>query len=139
MAVEMDVTYEGQLHCGAIHGPSGERLATDAPVDNGGKGATFSPTDLVATALGACMLTIIGLVAERDGLKVEGATAHVSKEMVADPVRRIGKLTVTITMPPGAALTESDRAKLRRAADTCPVKQSLHPETKVETQFVFPD
>jgi putative redox protein len=139
MAVEIDLTYEGQLTCSAIHGPSGKALSTDAPVDNGGRGSTFSPTDLVATALGACMLTIIGLVAKRDSIAVEGAKVHVVKEMVADPVRRIGKLAVRITMPAGVPYSEADRAKLRRAADTCPVKQSLHPETVVETEFVFPD
>ena len=85
------------------------------------------------------MLTIIGIVAKRDAIEVEGTKAHVVKEMVADPVRRIGKLTVTITMPAGRKFSDDERAKLRRAADTCPVKQSLHPETQVVTEFVFPE
>jgi putative redox protein len=137
MAVEIDLVYQGGLHCTATHGPSKQNLSTDAPVDNGGKGAAFSPTDLVATALGACMATIMGLVAQRNGISLDGMRIKVIKEMVADPVRRIGALTVRMTMPPG--LAASDRSKLELAAKTCPVKQSLHPEVKLNLDFAYSD
>lgn len=138
MAVEIDIGYEGDLHCVATHGPSGERLRTDAPVDNGGRGELFSPTDLLATALGACLVTIMGIVAKRLGLDIAGTRVHVAKEMVADPVRRVGSLAVTVTLPPGQALSLPDRARLERAAHTCPVKQSLHPDTVVSLRFEYP-
>jgi putative redox protein len=137
MAVEIDIVYEGELHCAATHGPSGQTLATDAPVDNGGKGAAFSPTDLVATALGACMATIIGLVAKRNNLNVEGLRVQVVKEMVAEPVRRIGSLRTRLVFPHGEALSPADRAKLEAAAKACPVKQSLHPDVNLPVEFVY--
>lgn len=139
MAVEIEITYEGGLHCAATHGPSKQTLTTDAPVDNGGKGAAFSPTDLVATALGTCMVTIMGLVAQRNQLDLEGLRVQVLKEMVADPVRRIGALKTRIVFPPGKRLSAADRSKLEAAAKACPVKQSLHPEVKVPVEFVYPD
>ncbi len=135
MAVELDLTYAGDLHCHATHGPSRSQLTTDAPVDNGGKGEAFSPTDLVATGLGSCVLTVMGLVAHRRGLALEGATARVLKEMTSEPVRRIGRLTVTVTLPAAANLGAEDRALLERAAHTCPVKQSLHPDVVVDIRF----
>jgi putative redox protein len=97
--VEIRIEYEGGLRCRAAHGPSGAILLTDAPVDNMGKGEAFSPTDLVATALGTCMMTIMGIAADRMGLDLRGATATVTKEMVTSPLRRIGKLAVTIKVP----------------------------------------
>jgi putative redox protein len=110
--VEIDLVYQGQLHCQATHKPSGVTLATDAPKDNMGKGESFSPTDLVATALGTCMLTVMGIVAQRHSLKIEGATVSVTKEMTAVPTRRIGKLTVEIRVP--TELSEDDRRRLVR-------------------------
>jgi putative redox protein len=139
MSVEMDIRYEGDLRCAATHGPSRDTLTTDAPVDNGGKGAAFSPSDLVATALGACMVTLMGLVAKRTGLDLNGTRVHVVKEMVSEPVRRIGTLAVTVTLPPGRAFSAADREKLERAAKTCPVKQSLHPDVNVRMEFVYPE
>ncbi len=139
MAVEINITYEGGLHCAATHGPSRQALITDAPVDNGGKGAAFSPTDLVATALGACMATIMGRVAERDNLNLDGLQIQVLKEMVADPVRRIGSLRTRLVLPRGQALSAADRAKLEAAAKACPVKQSLHPDVKIPIEFVYPE
>jgi len=136
MGVEMQIAYEGQLRCRATHGPSGAVLVTDAPLDNGGNAASFSPTDLVATATGACIMTIMGLVAQRHNLDLTGTTIRVVKEMVAEPVRRIGALTITITLPKGLALGADDRARLERAAQACPVKHSLHPEVKVAVTFV---
>ena len=137
MSVTIDIVYEGDLHCTATHGPSRQNLTTDAPVDNGGKGAAFSPTDLMATALGTCIVTIMGIAAKRDGIDLTGTLIRVVKEMTADPVRRIGSLTVTVTLPNGSSLSATDRAKLERAAQTCPAKQSLHPDVKVAVEFVY--
>ena len=139
MAVEINITYEGGLHCNAMHGPSKQTLSTDAPVDNGGKGAAFSPTDLVATALGTCMATVMGLVAQRNNLNLDGLQIQVIKEMTADPVRRIGSLKTRLVFPPGKLLSDADRTKLRAAAMACPVKQSLHPDVKTPVEFVYPD
>lgn len=131
--VEMKVVYEGDLHCQATHGPSGVSLATDAPVDNNGKGQSFSPTDLVATALGTCMLTIMGIAAQRNNIDISGARMVVRKEMVAEPVRRIGRLEVDLHVP--ANLPEADRCRLENAAKVCPVKQSLHPDVEIQIRF----
>ena len=139
MAVEINIAYEGGLHCAAIHGPSRQTLTTDAPVDNGGKGAAFSPTDLVATAMGTCMLTVMGLVAQRNNLNIDGLQVQVLKEMTADPVRRIGSLQTRLVFPRGKLLAAADRAKLEAAAKTCPVKQSLHPDVRTPVEFVYPD
>ena len=137
MAVEINLVYEGGLHCAATHGPSRQTLTTDAPVDNGGKGAAFSPTDLVATALGSCMATIMGLVAQRNNLKIEGLQIQVLKEMATEPVRRIGALKTRLVFPNGASLSAADRAKLEAAAKACPVKQSLSPEVKTPLEFIY--
>jgi len=134
--VQIDVRYEGGLHTVAVHGPSRAELTTDAPVDNHGRGESFSPTDLVATALGTCMLTVMGIVAERHGWSLEGATARVEKSMVADPVRRIGTLEVVLRMPGG--LPEEARRTLERTAHTCPVHKSLHPDIEVPLRFDWP-
>lgn len=137
MGVPIDITYTGNLHCEAVHGPSKTRLFTDAPVDNGGKGESFSPTDLVATALGACMVTIMGIVAKRDNLAIEGTEVHVEKEMVQQPERRIGTLRVKITVKGGKELEQSHRDKLERAAHTCPVHKSLHPDIQTPIEFIY--
>ena len=139
MAVEIDILYEGALHCAATHEPSRQTLTTDAPVDNGGKGAAFSPTDLVATALGACMATIMGLVAQRNNLNIEGLRIQVIKEMAAAPVRRIAALKTRLVFPAGNPLSAADRGKLEAAAKVCPVKQSLHPDVQTPVEFVYPD
>ncbi len=137
MAVEINIVYEGGLHCGATHGPSKQTLTTDAPVDNGGKGAAFSPTDLVATALGTCMLTVMGLVAQRNGLDIDGLRVQVIKEMVSEPVRRIGALKTRVVFPRDKALSAADRAKLEAAAHACPVKKSLHDDVKTPMEFCY--
>ncbi len=137
VAVTIDIAYLGDLHCEAVHGPSKNRLVTDAPVDNGGKGETFSPTDLTATALGTCLMTIMGLVAKRHGWDLEGTRVSVVKEMTAVPIRRIGALTATISIPPGRVTAAADRGLLERAAATCPVRQSLHPDVKVTMVFEY--
>ena len=139
MAVEINITYDGGLICTATHGPSRNTLTTDAPVDNGGKGAAFSPTDLVATALGTCMATVMGLVAKRSNLDIDGLQVQVIKEMTADPVRRIGSLKTRLVFPKDKPLAAADRAKLEAAAKACPVKQSLHPDVKLPMEFVYPN
>ena len=131
--VEIHVAYEGDLHTTCRHGPSGGELETDAPVDNQGRGESFSPTDLLATALGTCMLTVMGIVARREGWKLEGARTRVEKHMVLDPVRRVGRLVLHFELPAG--FPPDARATLEEAARTCPVKQSLHPEIEMELFF----
>jgi len=116
-------SYEGDLHCRSVHGPSGAELPTDAPLDNQGRGEAFSPTDLVATALSTCILTILGITAERDGIALEGCTARVEKSMTQSAPRRIETLEVWITLP--SDLTPQQRALLQRAGERCPVKLSL--------------
>lgn len=135
--VAIDILYEGNLRCRATHGPSGAVIATDAPKDNQGKGEAFSPTDLVATAAATCMTTIMGIVAKRDGLHLEGASVRVEKEMSAQPPRRIARLVMIFTMPAGIPLAA--RAKLEQAAHFCPVALSLHPDSKIEATFTYPD
>ena len=135
--VRIDAVYEGGLHTSSRHEPSGALLSTDAPKDNEGRGETFSPTDLVATALGTCMLTIMGIAARRKGLKLEGAKVRVEKHMVAEPVRRIGSLEVAFEMPAG--LAPAERQVLERAALACPVHQSLHPDIRIPVSFLYPD
>ena len=131
--VEIDAVYEGQLHCTATHGPSGATLPTDAPKDNMGKGEAFSPTDLVATALGTCMLTTMGIVAQRHNIDLSGARVRVSKEMVSQPQRRIGRLGVEIAVPKD--LSQDDRQRLENAALHCPVHRSLHPDVQIPVTF----
>lgn len=131
--VQIDIKYQGKLRCEATHGPSQNVLLTDAPKDNMGQGASFSPTDLVATALGTCMMTIMGIVADRHQLKLEGATVTVGKEMITAPARRIGRLVVEIHVP--GEFNDEQRKLLENAAHTCPVHKSLHPEIEVPITF----
>jgi len=130
---EIEVAYEGKLHTHARHGPSGAELVTDAPKDNAGRGEAFSPTDLVAAALGSCMLTVMGILAGRKDWPLEGARVRIEKHMVADPVRRIGRLVVEFSMP--TELPEAARGPLERAAHTCPVHGSLHPDIEFDVRF----
>ena len=131
--VEITTVYEGNLRCRSTHGPSGAELITDAPKDNQGEGSSFSPTDLVGTALGACMLTIMGMVAKRENLDLAGTTIKVKKEMAATSPRRISRLEVEFTVP--VATTEVQRQKLINAAETCPVHKSLHPDLEIAVKF----
>jgi putative redox protein len=135
--VQVEIVYEGNLRTKATHGPSNQTLSTDAPRDNEGLGETFSPTDLMATALGSCILTTIAIYARRHQIKFEGATANVEKHMVSDPVRRIGRLPVVIHMPAG--IDPKYYAALERAGHTCPVHKSLHPEIEAPISFVYPE
>ena len=133
--VTIRTVYEGGLRCRATHGPSGTMVVTDAPVDNHGRGESFSPTDLVATALGACMMTIMGIVAERHAIDLSGMTVETRKEMTASPPRRIAALptTITIPLPPD----HPHRQLLEQAAHTCPVAKSIHPDVAVPVVFVW--
>ncbi len=131
--VEIDLVYQGDLRVEAVHHPSKTKLITDAPVDNHGKGESFSPTDLVATALGSCMMTIMAIVAERHKIDLKGTTIVVRKHMINEPVRRIGKIEVDFKVP--KKISEKDQKVLMNAAKTCPVYQSLHPEIEKEVQF----
>ena len=131
--VNIDVRYEGGLHCSAVHGPSGRTLETDAPVDNHGRGESFSPTDLVATALGTCMATIMGIVADRHGWNIEGTTMKIAKGMTTEGPRRIERLGVTIDSP--AKLDDAARRTLENAAHTCPVRLSILPAIDVPVEF----
>lgn len=131
--VEMTVTYEGELHCAATHGPSGNVIATDAPVDNQGRGEAFSPSDLVGAALGSCVLTILGIVGRREGLAVEGAVAKVEKEMSTDAPRRIARLPVQVRIP--VTVDEPLRRKIEAAIRSCPVHKSLHPDIDAPITF----
>jgi putative redox protein len=135
MSVQIDLVYRGELRCEATHGPSRTQLFTDAPVDNHGKGESFSPTDLVATALGACMLTIMGIYAKRHEIDLTGTTVTVLKDMAQVPVRRIAKLTTEIRVP--ISNDHPHREALERAAFTCPVHQSLHPDVEKPVTFVW--
>lgn len=135
--VKIDLVYEGDLHCRLTHGPSKAEITTDAPVDNQGKGAAFSPTDLLAAALGSCILTVMGIAARAHKINIDGAKAHVEKDMVTTPVRRVGKITVDLQMPAG--ITESQRQTLERVAHTCPVHRSLSPEVEVTIAINYPD
>ncbi len=131
--VNISIEYTGGLHCTAKHGPSGSVLETDAPVDNKGKGEAFSPTDLVATGLATCMATTMAIYAERHGIDLSGMRISVSKEMTKTPPRKIARLTTEIWLPAGVAKSEV----LERAALTCPVHHSLHPEVEKPITFHY--
>ena len=131
--VEINMVYEGDLHCSAVHGPSGDNLATDAPRDNEGRGRAFSPTDLVAAALGTCMLTVMGIYARMHQMDITGLKVHVVKKMIHEPIRRISQLELEFTVPNPVA--EQHREGLEKAARGCPVLRSLHPD--VSKKIVF--
>lgn len=133
--VTIEIEYQADLHCKAVHGPSRSELETDAPTDNQGRGESFSPTDLVATALGTCMLTVMGILARTLKIDIAGASATVEKEMSATAPRRIHSLKVRIRVP--HTLSPEDRQKLERAAHTCPVHKSLHPDIQTPIEFIW--
>ena len=127
--------YAGHLRTEATHTASGNVIQTDAPVDNHGRGEAFSPTDLVSTALGSCMMTVMGIVAERHNWDLVGSTFAVLKHMSTEAPRRIAQIDVTFTLP--AALAPQERTLLERAAHTCPVGLSLHPEVRQNITFEY--
>ncbi|MPV86109.1 OsmC family protein [Ostreibacterium oceani] len=128
------VVYQGQLRTQATHLASGNEITTDAPVDNHGKGQAFSPTDLVTSALGSCLMTIMGIKAESLGVDLTGMHAEVTKIMATSP-RRIAEIHVSMHMP--STIDATHRQQLEAVALACPVSQSLHPETKQHIQFHY--
>jgi putative redox protein len=137
--VEQRVQYQGELHCSAQHGPSGRTLETDAPTDNMGKGESFSPTDLVGTAVGTCALTFMGMLAQRKGWKLERMDLRLEKHMTKELPRKVERLLLEITIPVevSAALDADARRQLEHAARNCPVALSLHPGIDLRMEFTW--
>jgi putative redox protein len=131
--VKVKINYEGGLRCLLEHEKSGKTFQTDAPVDNNGKGESFSPTDLCASALGSCIATIIGMQMEALGLDLSGMRIEVQKEMTADLPRRIAKLTTEIWLP--IELDDDQQWKVQLAAKNCPVHHSL--SSDIEKPIIF--
>ncbi|MCB0340038.1 MAG: OsmC family protein [Bdellovibrionales bacterium] len=134
MAVEIFGTYLGDKKLELRHGPSGTKILTAAPIDNNGDGSSFSPTDLCAASLGACVTTVMAIFAENSGIDLTGTTFKVEKHMESNP-RRIGSLPVEIHLP--KRLTEIERTKLERVGRTCPVCRSLGEQVHHELNFVY--
>ncbi len=132
--VEINIEYQGDLRCQATHHPSGGELVTDAPVDNQGKGESFSPTDLLATALASCISTIMGIYADRhEDLDLTGLNIKIEKHMSAEAPRKIAKLPMVINFPSG--INDKHRSALEEIVQHCPVHRSLDPS--IETPVVF--
>lgn len=137
--VPISIVYQGELRCTAVHDNSGTTLITDAPKDNFGKAESFSPTDLVATALGSCMITTMGIIAQKEQLNVnlDGTRIAIEKHMSTAGPRRIAKLAAVFTFPAG--ISSNYRARLKEIGDTCPVAKSLHPDVVLDIQYLYPD
>lgn len=129
------VIYLGDLRTEALHIRSQNKILTDAPIDNNGKGEAFSPTDLVATALGSCIMTIMGITSNTHNIDIKGTTAEVTKVMAANP-RRISEIRVVIMMPHNN-YTDKEKEILERAAHNCPVAKSLHPDLKEAIEIYY--
>ncbi len=133
---KISTVYTGNLRTEAIHDQSGSKLVTDAPLDNHGKGEFFSPTDLLATALGSCMLTIMGISAQEYGYNLEGTTVETEKIMGTNP-RRVVEIKITINFPEGNNYTDRQKRVIESSAKTCPVANSLHPDLKKTIVFNY--
>ncbi len=133
MSLKISAVYAGDDQVELTHGPSGSRILTDLPVDNGGRARTFSPTDLAAASVASCVLSIMAKLAAREGIKFEGASIEIEKHMQESP-RRIAALTGVVKLPPG--LTPLQREKLMACVKACPVSRSLHPEIKLDLAFI---
>ena len=133
--VNISVTYTGDLHCDATHGPSGSTIATDAPADNKGKGESFSPTDLVATALATCMATTAGIAAQDHGVDLSGMTVRIEKHMSKDAPRRIVGLPSEIHIPLSSDVPQ--RVLIENAILNCPVHKSLPPDIERPTKIFW--
>lgn len=131
------IVYKGNLRTELTHLRSGETVVTDAPVDNNGKGEAFSPTDLASTALGACMVTIMGIAARNHEMNIDGTKLEITKHMASNP-RRISAIDVNVIMP-DHIYTDKERKILEHAGRTCPVAMSLHPDIKQNITFVWKD
>ncbi|MBU2557623.1 MAG: OsmC family protein [Bacteroidetes bacterium] len=130
-------TYISDLRTKMTHLQSGESVITDAPIDNNGKGEAFSPTDLVASALGSCMLTIMGIAAREHNFSIDGTTASITKIMASDP-RRISEVQIQLKFPE-ITYTQKQKRILEKISKTCPVALSLHPELKQTVDLIFND
>lgn len=128
------ILYLGQLRTECTHIKSGNSFITDAPTDNEGKGEAFSPTDLCATSLASCILTIMGIAARNHNIDMTGAEATLLKTMASDP-RRISQLDIDVKMPQTKEYSEKERTILRKAAEHCPIHMSLHPDLKINTEI----
>ena len=128
------IIYKGDLRTNATHLQSGTVIETDAPTDNQGKGEKFSPTDLMATALGTCMITTMAIKARTMDIQLDGTLLKVTKIMASDP-RRIGKIVVHLFFPPELLIDEKQKDILERTARTCPVERTLHPNVELDMQF----
>ena len=130
-----EVTYKGDLRTAAIHLKSGQQIITDAPTDNNGKGEAFSPTDLLATSLGCCMLTVMGIVAKRHNINIDNTKVEILKVMADNP-RRVAEIHIDMHFPKNN-YTDKERELLEHTALACPVAKSLHPDIKQKTRFHF--
>lgn len=130
----IETVYHGDMRTEATHTQSGSKIETDAPTDNNGKGERFSPTDMVASALTSCMMTLMAQAAERNGIDLKGMRAETNKIMESNP-RRIGEIVINFYMPD--SYDEKIRTILERAAHTCPVGRSLHPDLKQTITFIY--
>lgn len=130
----IETIYKGQMRTEATHMQSGSKITTDAPTDNNGRGEAFSPTDMVAAALGSCMLTIMDMAAARMGIDITGTRVSINKIMASSP-RRIAEIEIDFYLP--GDFSQKDKLILERAADTCPVAKSLHPDTKQTIRYHY--
>ena len=128
------IIYKSGLRTSATHLQSGTSIETDAPSDNQGKGERFSPTDLMATALGTCMITTMAIKANTLNINLDGTRVEVTKIMVSEP-RRIGKLVAHLFFPAHLSLDDKTKEILERTARTCPVERSLHPDIQLDMAF----
>ncbi|MCB9015157.1 MAG: OsmC family protein [Lentimicrobiaceae bacterium] len=135
MAFTSELEYTGNLQLRATHLKSGQTIVTDAPVDNNGKGSAFSPTDLLASSLGLCMITIMGIAAQNSGFSIDGTKARVTKIMASDP-RRVGEVMIELDFPKND-YSEREKQIIKQCAKICPVSQSLHPDLKQTVIFNF--
>jgi uncharacterized OsmC-like protein len=133
---EMKIEYQGEKRCEIVHKASNAKLYTDAPVDNFGKGESFSPTDLMSSSLGACMLTIMGIQLESLGVNLKGSSCNLKKHMLGNP-RRVGKIEIDLQMCAG--IDKQFRPKVEEIARTCPVQFSINPAIDVALKITYPD
>lgn len=135
--VPQSILYLGELRSRATHGPSKVELVTDAPVDNFGRGESFSPTDLVVTALATCQMTTMDLMARRDQIILEGTKVYAEKHMSTEPPRRVARVVIRMEFPSG--IPHDYRPRLEIIATTCPVARTIHPDVKLDITFSYPD
>lgn len=128
------IKYLGELRTEALHLRSENIIITDAPLDNQGKGEAFSPTDLLATSLGSCMLTIMGIAARTHNINIENTEVKIQKIMAANP-RRVAEVVIDFKFP--QKYSQKEQKIIIHAAKTCPVSQSLHPDLKQTINFNF--